>query len=830
MLRLAVLLLFTFSLSIKAGSIPVPHQLWVKVWQEHWDALKIKPVDDYTQWKQALGTTKSADPSRFFVQQGFQIELLRSAKQDEGSWVSLEFDPKGRLIIAREDKGLLRLTINDKDIRVETINDTLKECRGLLYAHDSLYANANESSGLYRLRDTNGDDQFDEVKLLLQTGGGKGHGRNDLALGPDRKIYAIHGDAVEMPDIAKSLCSPLRKFSHKGRSGFVLRTDPEGKQWEIVTMGLRNPYGIDFNSDGEMFTYDADAEYDMGSSWYRPTRVHHLLPGGDYRWRAVTRSWPAYDPDKPDAAPPSLDIGKGSPTAVKFGTNSRFPPRYRRALFVLDWAYGRILAIHMTPRGATYAMRPETFLKGRPFNVTDLGFGPDGAMYIVTGGRKTQSGLYRVTYVGKKVTESTSTNNAREMREVRHRLERFASKRTEADRQLILTHLNNPDDALRHAARIALEHLPVKQWRQQALTETRPRAALTLLLSLAQHRAKDNHSSIMERLAKFPLRTLSVEQQLIALRVYDLILSQSPLKSITEQCLNRLNPCYPSSHFEVNKQLSLLLEQLQAPKFVERTLALLRSTTVQREQFHFIYVLRNVRKGWTAERHQEYFRWISHMRGFLGGEGMPTFIKRIESEALARLSENERAKIAPLLADKAHTIIIPEEAKNRKFVRNWTLNDLEGSLSMVSQGRNFKRGQKMFRAASCVACHRMQQAGGAIGPDLTSLAARFSRRDMLASILQPDKVVAEQYRRDVLETSDGKVVTGMIIEGNDYRSPQLRLLTDPLRPDTIITIEKKNIESHRKSMTSQMPQGLLNTLTREEILDLLSYLESGGKK
>ena len=75
----------------------------------------------------------------------------------------MAFDPRGRITISREDKGLLRMTLDQQHAsveRVETINDTLLECRGLLYAHDALYANANNSKGLYRLRDTDGDDQF----------------------------------------------------------------------------------------------------------------------------------------------------------------------------------------------------------------------------------------------------------------------------------------------------------------------------------------------------------------------------------------------------------------------------------------------------------------------------------------------------------------------------------------------------------------------------------------------------------------------------------------------------------------------------------------------
>src|SRR5262245_10851268 len=159
--------------------------------------------------------------------------------------------------------------------------------------------------------------------------------------------------------------------------------------------GLRNPMDVAFNADGEMFTYEADMERDIGAPWYRPTRVLHLVPGGDYGWRRGIGNLPPYSPD---TLPAAVDIGVGSPTGIEFGTASRFPEPYRQALFIGDWAYGRILAVQLRPRGASYGGSFTEFLAGRPLNVTDLTFGPDGALYFVTGGRGTKSGLYRVVW------------------------------------------------------------------------------------------------------------------------------------------------------------------------------------------------------------------------------------------------------------------------------------------------------------------------------------------------------------------------------------------------------------------------------------------------
>src|SRR5437660_2685038 len=160
-----------------------------------------KAFDAYNSWKLALGNNRATDPATFTLAPGFKAELLRSAQPGEGSWVSMAFDPKGRLTLARENRGLIRLTLGaDRVERMEVIDDTLLECRGLLYAYDALYVNANNSKGFYRLRDTDGDGRFDEVKLLLRTTGGVGHGRNHIVAGPDGSLYLVHGNNVNLAE------------------------------------------------------------------------------------------------------------------------------------------------------------------------------------------------------------------------------------------------------------------------------------------------------------------------------------------------------------------------------------------------------------------------------------------------------------------------------------------------------------------------------------------------------------------------------------------------------------------------------------------------------
>ena len=120
-------------------------------------------------------------------------------------------------------------------------------------------------------------------------------------------------------------------------------------------------------------------------------------------------------------------------------------------------------------------------------------------------------------------------------------------------------------------------------------------------------------------------------------------------------------------------------------------------------------------------------------------------------------------------------------------------------------------------------CHRLGDDGGTIGPDLTDVSSRFSTRDILESVIEPSRVVSDTYRYVVVTTKHGKSITGRIAPV-DYRLPVLRLAPNPLS-DEAVDVPKDDIVSYAESEVSPMPGGLLDTLTREEIYDLLAYIE-----
>jgi putative heme-binding domain-containing protein len=801
--------------------------------------------DAYNTWKLALNAGAATDPRTIELAPGFKIELLRSATPEEDSWVSMAFDPQGRLTIGCEKKGLLRMTLQAGGIGgVERINDSLLECRGLLYAYGALYAVANNSKALVRLRSSKGDDQLDEITELVHTEGGVGHGRNHVKLGPDGLLYVAHGNNVIPPATAPD--SPLRPMVEdrlipcpwdpqmfdgdvKLPAGHVLALTPDGKTARIVAGGFRNELDVAFNEEGEMFTFDADMEWDTGTPWYRPTRVNHVLSGADYGWRRGTSKWPEYFPD---SGPTVVNIGLSSPTGVLFGAGATFPEKWRRAFFICDWSYGRILAVHLRTKGASYTGTAEPFVTGKPLNVTDAAIGPDGALYFVTGGRRTQSGLYRVSYTGalaaepaKTPAEAAEERQAREARAVRHRLESFHGHPQPAALDEIWPPLGSADPSIRQAARVALEWQDVRLWRDRALAEKEPVASLTALMALARCGSTDALAPMLARLAALPIETLKADEQLLALRDYQLAFSRLGLADEPTMAgvTRRLDALYPAADWRANHLLCELLFFLKSPNALPKTVALLEKATRSEDLLHYLLFLRNLTEGWSVESRRICFTALNRADALEGARDYQRSLRWIRAEMSATLTANERAALGSLVEGSVVPPTLPNSGP-QLVVQEWKEADLVPRLERVSQGRSFEKGRLAFAASQCAVCHRMGNAGGVLGPDLTAVASRFNRKDLLVSVLEPSKVIDEKYRNTTFNLKDGTSVIGTI-EREDATAvvvrPSLALpATTTLRPADIVRREVSTV--------SPMPPGLLNVLSESQILDLLAYLESGG--
>jgi putative heme-binding domain-containing protein len=173
---------------------------------------------------------------------------------------------------------------------------------------------------------------------------------------------------------------------------------------------------------------------------------------------------------------------------------------------------------------------------------------------------------------------------------------------------------------------------------------------------------------------------------------------------------------------------------------------------------------------------------------------------------------------------------IPEPiqiAEPRPFVRDWKFDDLTSALAELDSGRSFNNGKKLFAEIACVACHRMNEIGGIAGPDLAKLEDKVKIEDILRSMTEPSKEIKEKYQSYVIVTDDGKQTIGMVLENTDKF---VKVMPNPLGMVKCepIVLQKESIEFMKKSKISLMPEGLLKTMSKDEILDLIAYVESRG--
>jgi len=156
----------------------------------------------------------------------------------------------------------------------------------------------------------------------------------------------------------------------------------------------------------------------------------------------------------------------------------------------------------------------------------------------------------------------------------------------------------------------------------------------------------------------------------------------------------------------------------------------------------------------------------------------------------------------------------------RKFVMDWSMDDLAPSLNQLDRGRSYETGARLFKELGCIQCHRFAGSGGGAGPDLTGIAKKHTARELLESILEPSKQIAPEFARTIVVTSGGRTFEGRV--GQEDATKLVLHTADSLGAP--LTILKNEIEERKLSTTSTMPARLLNTVEKTEILDLLAYL------
>lgn len=827
-------------------------------------------------------TSHHLDPDTgITLPEGFDAEILYEVPKSQGSWVAMAFDPKGRLIVSdQDDKGVFRVTLprDGAETKVESLPGFPYEpidwgkrkvggALGFHYAFDSLYVTTMK--GFYRVRDTDGDDVFDDFKLLKRLNYGYEHSAHSIIETADGKgLYLVSGNFTRTPEGTTSLqpkvwqedtlLSPLpdpmgHAVGLKAPGGWICRISPDGSDWKMIASGFRNSVDIALNREGELFTYDSDMEFDVGCPWYRPTRVNHIVSGGEYGWRSSSANWPDYFADSLGSV---IDVGPGSPTGMSFGHHSVFPAAYQDKLFLCDWTFGTIYTVELEESGSSYTGTKKEFLHGSPLNIAAMRFGPDGAMYFVTGGRTTASKLYRIRYTGDKSDGAPRTLVANQgLRDLRHSLEKFhdgGSGGAEAVEKA-WPFLSHDDRAIRYAARIAIENQAFDLWREKVFTETIPRAVIHAIIALCRHGDESLSGRVIDKLGEFSLSDLEQEDRLALLRAYSLCFTRlgppSPEKAAA--AIAKLDPHYPAEDDTLNAELCRVLSFLDAPSVVAKTVALMKSTraeavsydkdmlerheyghailnmmanTPNTRNIHYAYCLRRVRSRWTLEDRRYFFGWLNDSLANDGGKSFSGYIRSIRADAIEHLPPGEAAAVSELLKDIG-TIDLSALPVPKGPPVAWTVDSAMKLFATDLHGRDFGNGKKMFSAGRCVACHRFEGSGGASGPDLGSVGNRFSIRDILVAICEPSESISEQYLASSITLKGGGSLYGRLLYNNDN---EIAVAPNPFNYSEIAKAPADQVEKIEYSQISMMPPGMIAAMNADELKDLIAYLVSGG--
>lgn len=786
----------------------------------------------------------------FSVSEGFKLEKLYSVPKSQGSWVAMTMDDNGRFYTANQGGKIYLVTVGEDSVKVEDTKVPITGAQGLLWHQGVLWVSINEGKGqgVWRITDADGDGMVEKAEHIKPVQGRGEHGPHALVPSPDGKwIYFVAGNHVNMAEMDKSMVPQVWKEDHllprrpdaRGHArtrmapgGWIARFRPDGTNWELVSIGYRNQYDAAFTAEGDLIAYDADMEWDLGMPWYRPTRICQVVPGSEFGWRNGTGKWPSY---YEDSLPGLHDIGPGSPTGVVSGKGAKFPAKYQKAIYCLDWTFATIYAMHLTPDGSSYEVEREEFIAGKRFPLTDAQIGQDGRMYFMTGGRRTESAMWRVTYTGSDSTSAVSFKN----KELKLMDPATATKA-----------LASKDRYERFSGRVALEVQNAAALKK-ILNNKDADAWSTIQAAIGVARtgkAEDAETSLLA-LCRLDWAKLDESQQIAWLRAVGLTYSRHGDQGARarDTLLDTIDVHYPAKSDNLNRELCRVLSYLQAPAVVSRTLSLMDTAgptptpdwlalaerndryggTVKAMManlppelvIHYAYCLRVVKGPWKADERKRYFLWIAKLMSNRGGNSYAGFLKGIREDALANATDDEKKTVQAMklmVAANPFANLPPVKGPGK----TWSVDEIV-ALSKDLKGADPKMGKDMFKAGLCAACHRFGGEGGAAGPDLTGLAGRFSPRDLAMALQQPNEIISDQFAFDLIIRQDGSSLTGKIVEEKDEK---WLVATNPYDLSQTVEVERGDIKQVKPSPISPMPAGLVNRMGEKELKALLAYL------
>ncbi len=342
--------------------------------------------------------TQADETLPFSVPEGFSVERVADDTLVHDCFC-MTLDGLGRPVVS--GPGYIRTLVDDnndgKYDRSFQWSNPKQGAQGLWSEGRKLYYVGE--GGLWLSEDNDGDLIADpNPKKVLELPTGEEHYAHAIRRGPDGYWYLIAGNFAK--DISKLQNDPISPVT-RSRSGTIWRMSPDFSKRGVWAHGMRNCYDFDFMPDGQIVTFDSDCEREATLPWYRPTRVMVMGPGSDAGW--CGQSWK--DEDHRITMPLVLaQLGRGSPTGVTVYQHRAFPKKYHDAVFVLDWTFGRVIAVYPSrnideDKRIPNKVPAEVFMQPTGttgFAPTDICVRADGSLLVCVGGRGTTGAIYRI--------------------------------------------------------------------------------------------------------------------------------------------------------------------------------------------------------------------------------------------------------------------------------------------------------------------------------------------------------------------------------------------------------------------------------------------------